>query len=50
MPRIRFLKLTCGHCGVDYKVRLEKVADRMPFECLACGASIETAQYAGCLN
>lgn len=48
MPKIRFIQVSCGHCGASYKVRLEKVAERAPFECLACGASVETAPYLVC--
>ncbi|MBI2954240.1 MAG: hypothetical protein HYY30_08000 [Chloroflexi bacterium] len=50
MPRIRFIKVACERRGAEYRVRLEKIADRAPFECLKCGANIETTHYAGILE
>lgn len=37
MPKIRFFLISCPRCNAEYKVRLERVEDRKPFECLACG-------------
>ena len=49
MPRIRFLRLRCG-CGAEYKVRIERIADGTPFECVSCGAPVDVRPYAGLLE
>ncbi len=46
---IRFLRLRCG-CGVEYKVRIERIAEGAPFECLSCGATVEVRPYSGLLE
>ncbi len=45
MPRIRFILVKCSHCGASYKVRLERIERREPFECLTCGDPVALAQY-----
>jgi|LFRM01.2.fsa_nt_gb ribosomal protein S27E len=50
MPRIRFIRVRCPHCGVEYKVRLDRIEDRQPFECLACGGPVAVEQYVGVLK
>lgn len=45
MPKIRFIQVTCAHCGAAYRVRLEKVESREPFECLACGDSVPVEPF-----
>ena len=45
MPKIRFIQVLCPHCQAEYRVRLEKVESRQPFECLACGGSVPVAQF-----
>lgn len=44
MPRIRFIQVRCPHCGAAYRVRLEKIESRQPFECLACGDAVPVEQ------
>lgn len=49
MPRIRFIRLCCG-CGAEYKVRIERIGEGVPFECVSCGAQVEVRRYAGLLE
>lgn len=45
MPKIRFIQVHCPHCQAEYRVRLEKVESRQPFECLECGGSVPVEQF-----
>lgn len=45
MPKIRFIQVHCPHCRAEYRVRLEKVESRQPFECLECGDQVPVAQF-----
>jgi uncharacterized Zn finger protein len=45
MPKIRFIQVHCPHCGAEYRVRLEKIETRQPFECLECGGSVPVEQF-----
>ena len=49
MPRIRFIKLSCG-CGAEYKVRIERIGEGVPFECVSCGAQVEVTPFADLLE
>ncbi|MBI2954235.1 MAG: hypothetical protein HYY30_07975 [Chloroflexi bacterium] len=49
MPRIRFIRLTCG-CDAEYKLRIERIGEGIPFECVSCGAHVEVQQYADLLE
>lgn len=49
MPHIRFIKLACG-CGAEYKVRIERIGEGTPFECVSCGAQIAVRPYAEVLE
>lgn len=49
MPRIRFLWLRCG-CGAEYKVRVERIGEGEPSECVLCGAQIAVRPFAGVLE
>ncbi len=50
MPRIRFIQVTCAHCGAVYKVRLERIERREPFECLTCGTPVQVEPFIGMLE
>lgn len=45
MPKIHYFLITCPGCGAQYKVRIEKVEERQPVECLTCGEQISLAQF-----
>lgn len=49
LPRIRFLKISCA-CGAEYKVRMERIGEGEPFECVSCGAQIAVRPFAGVLE
>jgi hypothetical protein len=49
MPHIRFIKLACG-CGAEYKVRIERIGEGTPFECVSCGAQIAVQPFAEVLE
>jgi hypothetical protein len=50
MPRIRFLRVPCPQCGAEYPVRIERLTDGAPFECLACGAQVALGDFAPLLE
>jgi hypothetical protein len=45
MPKIRFIQVPCPHCQAAYRVRLEKIESRQPFECLECGGQVPVEQF-----
>ena len=49
MPRVRFIGISCPHCGAEYRVRLERIGGE-PFECVSCGDSIDTRAYVDLLK
>lgn len=44
MPKLKYIQVICPHCGDGHKVRIERI-DNQPFECLACGGSVDTRGY-----
>lgn len=50
MPKIRFIQVCCPHCQAEYRVRLEKVECREPFECLACGGLVPVEPFVEALK